>query len=307
LDSKMSKIKRYFIFVMADVFSLLISLLGAVLLRFDLSIPSEYASEYASWIPVVVIIKLGTYGIFKLYKGMYRYTSLGDVNNIIKANLVSSAIIMLAFGFFHGFTGFPRSLFIIDMILATFMIGTSRIIVRVYYSHFVHRNKNERYNYQESLKKTRLLLIGAGRTGEKIAREILTTPQIGYQVVGFLDDDFRKRGATIHGLKVFGTVSQAIGLNLQFDEFLITAPSATGSDMRRIVEECKNGGKPYKTVPDLSEIIDDNISVKMIREVSYVDLLGRDEIKLDTQGIKEFIRGKRVLVTGAGGSIGSNF
>ena len=305
MHEKFSNVKRYSLFILIDVLSLFVSILGAVLLRFDLSIPLEFAFEHASWLPILVIIKLSIYGIFKMYKGMYRYTSLWDVSNIIKANLVSSAIIMLSFGFFHGFTGFPRSLFIIDMILATFMVGTSRIIVRVYYSHIVFGGKGDRFTGSENVKKTRLLLIGAGRTGEKIAREILTTPSIGYQVVGFLDDEVRKKGATIHGLQVFGTVAQVHSLNLQFDEFLITAPSATGSEMRRIVEECKHAGKPYKTVPDLSEIIDDNVSVKMIRDVSYVDLLGRDEIKLDTQGIKEFIKGKRVLVTGAGGSIGS--
>ena len=302
---KLSNIKRYSLFILVDIFSLLASLLGAVLLRYDLSIPSQFLAENASWIPLVVLTKLSCYGLFHLYKGMYRYTSLWDVTSIIKANLISSAIIMLSFGLFHGFAGFPRSLFIIDMILATFMIGMSRIVVRVYYSHIVFGGKGDRFTSSENIKKTRLLLIGAGRTGEKIAREILTTPQIGYQVVGFLDDEVRKRGATIHGLKVFGKVAQVHSLNLQYDEFLITAPSASGSEMRRIVEECKHAGKPYKTVPDLSEIIDDNVSVKMIREVSYVDLLGRDEIKLDSQAIKEFIRGKRILVTGAGGSIGS--
>lgn len=293
------------LFLAGDTGIVILSLLGALLLRFDFIIPPNFIQEYIYLLPIVLVVKLLSFSLYRLYKGMFRFTSLWDVTNIIKANTIASVAIILGFGFFHGFAGFPRSLFLIDFVLSTLAISLSRVSVRVYFSHIVHDTKQDRYNSSEIHTKIRLVLIGAGRTGEKIAREILTTPHIGYNIVGFLDDDNRKKGATLHGVKVFGKVSDSEKLPFEFDEFLITAPSATGSEMRKIVELCKAAGKPYKTVPDLSEIIDDNVTVKMIREVSYVDLLGREEIQLDSNSITEFMHGKRILVTGAGGSIGS--
>ena len=302
--NKLSSNSKLLVFLIGDGGIILLSLLAALLLRFDFSIPPHFIADFYYLIPITLFVKYACFGLFRLYKGMFRYTSLWDLTNIIKANALASVGIILGFGLFHGFAGFPRSLFLIDFMLSTLAISSSRIAVRIYYSHYVNDSKLDRHNGEET-KKIRLLLIGAGRTGEKIVREILTTPHIGYSVVGFLDDDARKKGATLHGVKVLGKTSDADKIHIDFDEFLITAPSATGSEMRAIVEKCKNAGKPYKTVPDLSEIIDDNVTVKMIREVSYVDLLGRDEIQLDSQSITEFMRGKRVLVTGAGGSIGS--
>ncbi|MBT6011058.1 MAG: polysaccharide biosynthesis protein [Candidatus Marinimicrobia bacterium] len=302
--NKLSSKSKLMVFLIGDGGIILLSLLTALLLRFDFVIPSHFIVEFYYLIPITLIAKYASFAFFHLYKGMFRYTSLWDITNIVKANALASVMIILGFGFFHGFAGFPRSLFLIDFVLSTIAIASSRISVRVYYSHYVNDSKQDRHNGVDSTK-TRLLLIGAGRTGEKIVREILTTPHIGYTIVGFLDDDGRKKGATLHGVKVLGKVSDAGNVNIEFDEFLITAPSATGPEMRAIVEKCKNAGKPYKTVPDLSEIIDDNVTVKMIRDVSYVDLLGREEIQLDSQSITKFMRGKRVLVTGAGGSIGS--
>jgi len=302
---KLTNNSRTIFFLTADTGLILLSLLGALLLRFDFIIPPNFISEFAYLIPITLLVKITCFSFYRLYKGMFRFTSLWDITNIIKANVIASVLIILGFGLFHGFSGFPRSFFLIDFVLSTMAVSLSRISVRIYYSHIVEDSKQARFNPGEGPKKTRLVLIGAGRTGEKIAREILTTPHIGYQIVGFLDDDVRKKGATLHGVKVFGQVFDIDKLPFIFDEFLITAPSATGPEMRTIVEKCKAAGKPYKTVPDLSEIIDDNVSVKMIREVSYVDLLGRDEIQLDSQSITQFMHGKRILVTGAGGSIGS--
>jgi FlaA1/EpsC-like NDP-sugar epimerase len=293
------------LFLSVDVAIILLSLLGSLVLRFDFIIPPNFIGEYAFLIPIIIGVKLTVFMVYRLYKGMFRFTSLWDVTNIMTANAIASVAIILGFGFFHGFAGFPRSLFLIDFVLSTLGISLSRVSVRVYFSHIVHNSKQNRFYSGGAAKRIRLVLIGAGRTGEKIAREILTTPHIGYELLGFLDDDDRKKGATLHGVKVFGRVSDADSLPFEFDEFLITAPSATGPEMRRIVEQCKTVNKPYKTVPDLSEIIDDNVSLKMVRDVSYVDLLGRKEIQLDSRSITDFMRGKRVLVTGAGGSIGS--
>lgn len=281
------------------------SLAGSVLLRFDFTLPYiGLAGSLLSWLPIILTAKLGSYLIFNLYKGMYRFTSFWDIGNVIKANILASVNIIIIIGIFRGFEGFPRSLLIIDLILATILISMNRIAVRLYYSHF-SPGARQKQLASRGRSKTLLLIIGAGFSGEKIAREIINDPQSPYQIVGFLDDNERKHGTTLHGKKVFGGVADLESFHLQFDELLITTPSATGAQMRAIVEACRASGKAYKTVPNLSEIIDGDVNLKMIREVSYVDLLNRPEVHLDSAAITKFIRAKRVLITGAGGSIGS--
>ncbi|MBT6866282.1 MAG: polysaccharide biosynthesis protein, partial [Candidatus Marinimicrobia bacterium] len=141
--------------------------------------------------------------------------------------------------------------------------------------------------------------------GEKIIREIIGTPSSPFTVMGFVDDDISIQGASLHGFKVLGTVKDLPNITIKYDEILITAPSATGDQMRKIVKVSKSTGKPFKTVPSLIELIDKDMSLANIRNVSYSDLLGRKEVKLDMNSIKEMLNGKRVLITGAGGSIGS--
>jgi len=204
-----------------------------------------------------------------------------------------------------GTSGYPRSILIIYFILNTLVVIGIRLSVRVYYSHY-HNENSHRLNHKTINKKS-LLLIGAGKTGEKIAKEILTTSSSRdlYKIAGFVDDNAEKHGALLHGKKVFCNVDGLPTLNVLYDEILITAPSATGDKMRRIVNICKQTGKRFKIVPAINELIDGEVSLDAIRDVSYLDLLGRDEVKLDMNSIDNMLQGKRVLITGAGGSIGS--
>ena len=153
--------------------------------------------------------------------------------------------------------------------------------------------------------KTRLLLLGAGSSGEKIIREIKENPSSNYKIIGILDDDPNKINLTIHGIPVLGKIEELHTISIPFDEVLICAPTASSSEMRTIVNHCKLIGKPYRTIPTVYELIDKQISIKTIRDVSMADLLGRQEVHLDRSRISNYIYGKRVLVTGAGGSIGS--
>ncbi|MHB9099856.1 MAG: polysaccharide biosynthesis protein, partial [Syntrophales bacterium] len=148
-------------------------------------------------------------------------------------------------------------------------------------------------------------LIGAGNTGEHILRELMDNPAIDMLPVGFLDDDRGKLSKEIHGVPVLGRIDQIAEIDVDYDEILICVPSATGAQMRRIVEICERSGKPFKTMPPLGELIDGRVSLKLIREVSMTDIIGREEVRLDEEEIKKYLLGKRVLITGAGGSIGS--
>jgi len=138
-------------------------------------------------------------------------------------------------------------------------------------------------------------------------RELMDNPRLNYEVVGFLDDDPQKRGRNIHGVSILGDTSeiQEISQKKAVEEILIAIPSASTSQMRRIVALCEATGQTVKTTPGIGELIDGRVSFKMIRDVSYEDLLGREQVTIDTKGIGQYLKDKVVLVTGAGGSIGS--
>jgi len=291
---------RLSVFITIDLFAIVISFFGAFILRFDFSIPVVYSNFYLFWLPVFIVIKLISFYLFGLYRGIWRYTSLWDILNIGKSALSATVTILLLFGFIVGFESFPRSIFLLDFMLTIFTVSLIRVSVRLYFTHlYIEKRTNN------LISPKRLILIGAGQTGEKIAREIINSSNSPYSIVGFVDDNPGKKGAMLHGYKILGTVADLGKITLPYDELLITAPSATGEQMRRIVTYCKNTGKRYKTVPSLVEMIDSGISLSAIRDVSYNDLLGREEVKLDMNSIDKFLKGKRVLVTGAGGSIGS--
>ena len=287
--------------LMFDILAVMLSILGAYLLRFDFIFPSEYAAAALMAIGIAIPIKIGLFSIFGMYRGMYRYTSLWDMVNILKATGVSSLLLFTVVGLLTFFEGTPRSIFLLDFILTSLAVGAIRISVRMYYSHVINnpakRNKRK--------KTTRLLLIGAGNTGDKILREINTSYSDEYEVVGFLDDKKSKVGARLHGVQILGYVEDIKHISIPFDEILITAPTATGDEIRRMVNICKSTGKRYRTVPGFAELINNEVSIKSVRDVSLTDLLGREEVSLDKNSIDNFLRGKRVLVTGAGGSIGS--
>ncbi|MBW2600181.1 MAG: polysaccharide biosynthesis protein, partial [Deltaproteobacteria bacterium] len=149
------------------------------------------------------------------------------------------------------------------------------------------------------------LIVGAGDAGEKVLREIYETQWHRFRPAGFLDDDPGKRGKTIHGIPVLGTLDSVGKIKVEFDEILIAMPSVRGEVMRRIVSLCEETGKPFRTVPGIWELIEGKVSVNSIRKVRIEDLLDRDEVHLNEEEIREYIKDKRVLITGAGGSIGS--
>lgn len=284
-----------------DALSSILCLYLAFLLRLDFKISINFFNIYLSWIIPFVIIHIIVFFFSDLYARIWRYTSLFDLYAIVRSVTVASLISTLFVVIKTGTDGYPRSVLLIYFILNLFFTVGIRLSVRVYFTHY---HKDSPLKTNNSHKKS-LLLIGAGKTGEKIAREIMTTLRNEYSIVGFLDDDIKKHGALLHGKEIFGKINILPDLKVKYDEILITAPTSTGDQIRRIVNYCKNTGKRYKTVPAMNEIINGEISMAVVRDVSYSDLLGRDEIKLDMNSIEKILKGKRVLITGAGGSIGS--
>ena len=303
------------IFILAiDILLVAFTWYFAYLLRFNFEIPVGYKGLLIRILPLIVLIKIVIFYFFDLYRGMWRYTSLRDFLDIIKAASVSSLLIVAVILFTHRFVGFARTIFIIDWGLTIFLISGHRLGVRLYFwlgsgdesAHNTLRRFFKLRRDKASVAKN-LLIIGAGDCGEMIYREIWTNARLRYNIVGFIDDNPEKIGMQIHGISIVGGTDEVKDLasRLKVQEILIAIPSATGSQMRDIVSKCEEIGVPFKTVPGMGELIDGKVTVKAIRDVAYRDLLGREVIKLEENRIGSYLESSRILVTGAGGSIGS--
>ena len=307
--------KNFIIVLFADILLLSISLFSAYLIRFDLHLPRQYSMLLYRTLPFALIIKIFCFYFFDLYRGMWRYTSIADLLNIIKASSVSSLLIICFILFTHSrFIGFSRSAFIMDWCFTILLISGYRLCIRLYFER-INNGKNSSVPTRQVLtmffkkmgETKRLLIIGAGHGGEKIYREIHDNARLQYAVVGFLDDDLTKIGRKIHGIQVLGRISdiKRIAKKINADEALIAIPSATSSEMRKILAHCKESEIKFKTIPGIGELINGKVTVNAIREVDYRDLLGREMIRLDEDKIGSYLKGQCVMVTGAGGSIGS--
>lgn len=297
------KNRNFWLVLALDIVLVMCAYVGAHMLRFEGRIPQPFLSALKVTLPLVVLVKISFFYWFNLYRGMWRYTSLIDFMNVVKAVAVSSVCLILLILFLYGFVGFSRSVYIMDFVLTLCLVAGVRVAIRLYllrdtafiYSFFRKQGRPEK----------RMLLIGAGAAGEQILRELIGNQHLRAEAVGLLDDNAEKVGKSIHGVPVLGTVDRIEEIDVDFDEILITCPSATGAQMKRIVAACERTGKPFKTMPSVGEVIDGRVSMKMVREVSVTDLVGREEVRLEEAEIKKYLLGKRVLVTGAGGSIGS--
>jgi FlaA1/EpsC-like NDP-sugar epimerase len=304
---KRLKIHRNFsVVITADIVLIAMSYILAYVVRFDARIYDPYFSLMKHTIIPLVIIKLAIFYLFDLYRGMWRFTSLIDISKIVGAVITSSATILSLLLMFNRFKDFSRSVFIIDAAFTFILVAGIRVIIRVGYAKYqVHINPFNKRKLKNKAKK--LVVIGAGYAGQMVAREVLSNPNTFRFITGFLDDDKNKIGRQIHGIKVLGRIFDLNNIVEQtpVDEILIAIPSAPGKKIREIVELCKSTNIPFKTLPGMGEIIDGNVSIKKTRDISYKDLLRRPSIRLHNDKIAESLHNKCVLITGAGGSIGS--
>ena len=306
--------RNFLVILGSDALLLAVVWYGAHLLRFNFDIPASNFSVMKRAFLFIIAVKIATFYFFDLYRGMWRYTSITDLLNIIKATSISSLLIVSFVLFSIRFKGFARSVFIIDWCLTILFISGLRLSVRLYFE-LISEDKPWRIGIgtlfwplrQKRADCKNLLIVGAGDCGEKIYREIRDNAKLRYKVIGFLDDNPSKVGMKIHGVPVLGTIRdiEAAAKSVGADEALIAIPSANSQQMRRIVAYCKESGIEFKTIPGMGELINGKVTVNVIREVAYRDLLGREAVKLDETRIGGYLSGRSVLVTGAGGSIGS--
>jgi FlaA1/EpsC-like NDP-sugar epimerase len=292
---------RLWIIVAVQVAIIVSALVLAFALRFDMTIPERFWPTLKALLPVLLAIKLLVFWGKSLLKGWWRYASMADLIVIFKANLIASVGVVIYAVCVYRLENIPRTVLFLDFVFCFLLMGGVRFVTRAF-----------RENYfpmplYEMPEKTRILVMGAGDAGQIIVREIRKNPRLRSEVVGFLDDDPTKKGERFQGVRVLGRQNDIASIckKNDVDEVIIAIPSASSKEIRRIVDRCLKAGIKFKTLPGVSDLIDGRVSVQHIRDVDLEDLLGREPVRLDAGKIRAYLGGKRVLVTGAGGSIGS--
>jgi FlaA1/EpsC-like NDP-sugar epimerase len=258
--------------------------------------PDHLLERALHLLPLVMLIQGSIFIYFGLYRGIWRFASLPDLSRIVRAVVVSTAIAAVVIFFLTRLEYVPRSVFIIDAILLILLLGGTRLSYRLLKDHRLGKEAAER-----------VLVVGAGAAGEGLVRDLLRMRPAVYAPVAFVDDDPAKQGQEIHGIRVVSNIENIASVAGQWDADLImlALPSANSDQMRRIVELCEMSGVPFRTLPKLQSLVSGKVSINELREVRIDDLLGRAPVMLDRTEIVKRLSDKIVLVTGGGGSIGS--
>ena len=278
----------------------LVSFVGSFVLRLDLNLGNVPTDVLMKALPLLIIVRMTTLGMSGLFQGMWRYVSVVDLVKIIRATTISSVLFVVLGLLIFGLDGIPRSVFFLDWVGNILLLGGARLGVRVVRERF-HPMVGGDGTFK------RLLIIGAGDAGAALCKQAFTSPILRYRPVVFVDDDYNKVGNSIQGIPVAGTVkdiAKVVG-EYRVESAVIAIPSASSSQMRALVEQCTKSGIPFKVLPSTSDILDGNVNINRVRDVDPIDLLGHPPAHLDRMAIQGSIQSRRILVTGAAGSVGS--
>ena len=265
-------------------------------LRFDGDIPDPEMANFVRMLPWLIVIRCLIFIPFRLYEGLWRYTSIIDLRNILAGTGISTLAFYLFVHGYMGLTDYPRSVFIIDSMVLIFLMAGVRLSQRFYL--MVRTLKGQK----------RVLIYGAGDAGEMIVRDMKNNGALyRYQPIGFIDDDPRKLGQRIHGVAVLGSRDNIPHIieSHKLDEVVLAIPSASPATVRQMLKAFEPFKLPIKTLPTAGKIQDGRVGVSQIQNLSVEDLLDRLPVGVDLEPVRNLVKGKRVLVTGAGGSIGS--
>jgi len=283
--------------VLHDLIMVFAAWLTAFLIRQSFSVPEEQWLIFFSTLPFVIIAQGLVLRAAGLYRGLWRFASIHDLWNIIRAAVLGTLVVMVVLFFFNRVEGIPRLTLALYPLFLMFYLGGPRLLYRMW--------KDYGLKNQVSHNAQRVLILGAGHSGEMLVRDMRREGV--YQPIGFLDDNPRLKGMKVHGLPVHGQIDSLANLldNIGIDIVIIAMPSASNSQMRRIVELCEEAKVSFRTLPRLQDLVSGHASVNELREVAIDDLLGRDPVKLNWKSISDGLAGKVVLISGGGGSIGS--
>ena len=299
-------IRNRYIFIF-DMIMIVVCLIVSYLLRFEfnLALAGMYLSSAIWMLVLCLIIKPLVYIRFGLYRHLWDYASIDELRLIVMAvatSSVSVTLIMLLLQRLNVFTGFPRSVPIIDFLLSLLAVGGIRMGIRLVASQKATRATRAAQKYMK-----RVLIVGAGEAGVMVCKEMLKNPQLHLKPIGFIDDDKNKISQEVNGVRVLGLISQVDSLIDRYyvDTVLFAIPSAPGRVLRLVSDVCRQKEVPFQTMPGIYELLGGSVNINRVREVEITDLLRRDPVKLDQDNVGPILRDKTVLITGAGGSIGS--
>lgn len=294
--------------IFVDLFALSTAYWFAFLFRFEFILPLEILKLlFFSW-PYVVVFQYLVLVAFGVPRFAWRYVSLRDASTILVSLAVSCAVLtalrlgLAPIGGYTKFVAIPLGVVSIDFVLGVLAVTGVRAARRLLGEKLATDRLRER-----AIPRVPTILIGAGEAGAMVAKEISNRPDLGIEPVGFLDDDETKVGMVVHGVRVLGTTARALELAAESgaQQALITVANARSPGLRHVVLACEGAGIPAKIIPGLFEIVGGKVNLSRIRPVAIEDLLGREPVKLDLDAISSFIQRKVVMITGAGGSIGS--
>ena len=288
--------RRLFILV-SQICLLAMSYYGSFLLRFDFRPDATYQSVFVRTLPLVVAVELFVFYAFGLLRGWWRYAGMSDALDICEASFASAVVLFLTIELVLNVDGYPRSVLAINLALTVLLVGGTRFAVRAYTE-----------GAQRGAAELNTLIVGAGRAGSNIARELKHDSQLNLKPVGFIDDDPSKQGIRIHGLRVLGSSDcmSEILRRLRIRCVLIAIPSASGSQIEQIIAKCRQCKVDFKILPPFSRHINGGrSSIANLRNARLEDLLGRQPVQIDLASIRDQLEGRVLLITGAGGSIGS--
>jgi len=268
------------------------------LLRFEFAIPPRWVDSLFRTLPLLVVIRLFFSWVFGLAVGRWRFVGTEDVLRLVASTAAGSLCFFLVVWTVDIVPTVPRSVILIEWFVTTLLTAGLWVSYRLVFERARHRRTRA--------EPKRVLIVGAGEAGNLLAREIRRYPT-GYRLVGFVDDDQAVRGSTVRGVEVVGTTEELAGIaeRTGADEIIIAVPSATPTQLRRIVTRCEPLDRPFKVLPGISEVLGGDVSVHHLRELQIEDLLGREPISLELPELEAELTGKRVLITGGAGSIGS--
>ena len=283
--------------MLADIVSIVFAFIASYAFRFSFDPnPALGFSSFYHFLWILLPIQFLFCIFFGLYRGVWRFASLPDLIRIIKAVGLGTFFLVFLWFLFKDYHVLPRSVPILYFIFLTIFMGTTRLSYRIL---------KMRKGMSDDAK--RVLIIGAGDAGEGLVRDLLRHATQKYQPIGFLDDHVTKKGRELHGIRVLGKIAdlRMVAEREKIEHVFIAIPSLSSKSMRWIVDLCEQAGLPYSTLPSLQELTSSQVHLGNIRKVSVEDLIGREEVHIDTTKITDFLNGEVVLVTGGGGSIGS--
>jgi len=293
----LERLRRPAVIFVHDLIMVPVAWLASYWLRFNLnSVPQEYLSRALEAIPVVMFVQALAFYWSGMYRGVWRFASLPDLVRILKAVGVGAALSFGLFFLLYRMAEIPRSIVLLYPLLLLILLAGPRFLYRW--------SKDKRLILATG---KRVLIVGAGRAGEMLVRDLLRKKGHEYLPVAFVDDKPRRHGQDLHGVPVVGYCEEIpeVVNRLDIEIIMLAVPSAKAGQMRRLVELCEKSGVPFQTLPPLDALMSGQVSINELREVSIEDILGRDPVSLDWQGIRRGLAGKTILVTGGGGSIGS--